>query len=453
MDGLIYAVISRNLAEGVGSLWRPILTPTLTPVLFSDQPPLVFWIESQFYRVFSDHILIENLYSCFTAVMTGLLMLGLWREATRSDPELKRAGWLPILFWTMIPQVTWSYSNNMLENTLSIFTTATCLVLVATFVRGTRVVGVGVASVMIVAGILSKGPLALFPAATILIVWFVFRRMSLRAAMLYTLLLMGLVAAMMGALLLWNEAARENIFSYFRYQFVASIEGRRGAAPNRLDIVFKVLQETAPVLAVCGILLFLNRVKRWAVVMGTPVFRMALVCLLLGVSGSLPIVFSARQNGYYLVPSFSMYALGAALLVVPIVDVLVSKIRPGGKAARVFFAVSCLALVSVVGYSVMQVGTVRREKSTIGDVKAIGAVVPAGSTVTVCSDLWDEWTLHGYLSRYYHINLGKSGPFREFAVIGKNGCESVDMKLYERVPVETQRFDLYRAQAGRSRGE
>jgi hypothetical protein len=54
------------------------------------------------------------------------MIVVLWRRITEATPALRPLAWLPVLFWAAIPLVTWSYSNNMLENTLSIFTTGAC---------------------------------------------------------------------------------------------------------------------------------------------------------------------------------------------------------------------------------------------------------------------------------------------------------------------------------------
>ena len=45
MDGLWYDTIARNQAIGMGSFWRPMFTPTVSPGFFDDHPPLVFAIE------------------------------------------------------------------------------------------------------------------------------------------------------------------------------------------------------------------------------------------------------------------------------------------------------------------------------------------------------------------------------------------------------------------------
>ena len=60
VDGVTYASIARNLAEGRGSFWSPSYTATLYPQ-FHEHPPLGFWLQSLWFRVFGDHLFVERL--------------------------------------------------------------------------------------------------------------------------------------------------------------------------------------------------------------------------------------------------------------------------------------------------------------------------------------------------------------------------------------------------------
>src|SRR6266496_888930 len=73
VDGITYAAVARNLAEGRGTFWTPF----------------------------------------FMAVI--------WRQVNRHSTA-KDCDWLPILLWIIIPVVSWSIVGNMLETTVSMFT-------------------------------------------------------------------------------------------------------------------------------------------------------------------------------------------------------------------------------------------------------------------------------------------------------------------------------------------
>jgi 4-amino-4-deoxy-L-arabinose transferase-like glycosyltransferase len=78
VDGLWYATISKNLAEGFGSFWSPAFTHTMAPV-FIDHPPLVFGIQSLFFKVLGDALYVEKIYALFIISLTLVLIIILWR--------------------------------------------------------------------------------------------------------------------------------------------------------------------------------------------------------------------------------------------------------------------------------------------------------------------------------------------------------------------------------------
>jgi hypothetical protein len=103
-----------------------------------------------------------------------------------------------------------------------------------------------------------------------------------------------------------------------------------------------------------------------------------------------------------------------------------------------------MLLLVVIGHSVSQLGTARRDDALIRDVKLIGTVVPSNSLVTICNSMWNEWTVHGYFARYLRISLDRSTQLHDFAVMNDGDCDSVDMKGYERVNLDTRLVHLYR---------
>ena len=55
LDGVTYAAISNNLAEGLGSFWKLYYTATLYPE-FYEHPPLALWLEGYLHFVFGSSI-------------------------------------------------------------------------------------------------------------------------------------------------------------------------------------------------------------------------------------------------------------------------------------------------------------------------------------------------------------------------------------------------------------
>lgn len=78
-------------------------------------------LQSIFFRIFGDHLFVDRLYSLLTAIVQAILIIQLWKFIFKGQDKLSKFSWLPMLLWIIIPVVSWSYSNNMLENTMGIF--------------------------------------------------------------------------------------------------------------------------------------------------------------------------------------------------------------------------------------------------------------------------------------------------------------------------------------------
>ena len=120
LDGVTYSSISKNLAHGIGSIWKPHYTKVLYPV-FYEHPPLVFGIQSLFFKILGDGMYTERIYTLITAIFTLLGIVACWRLVFKQHP-MQEYSWLPVLLWITVPLIFWSYKNNLLENTLSVFT-------------------------------------------------------------------------------------------------------------------------------------------------------------------------------------------------------------------------------------------------------------------------------------------------------------------------------------------
>src|SRR5438270_12380916 len=119
VDGITYASVARNMAENYGSFWRPYYTATVYPI-FYEQPPLGFWLQSWAYRLFGDAAYIEALWGVLTGALILVGLRSVWRCNTPRNYVLAGA-WFPILLFVIIPMTSWILSNNMLENTMTVF--------------------------------------------------------------------------------------------------------------------------------------------------------------------------------------------------------------------------------------------------------------------------------------------------------------------------------------------
>lgn len=124
LDGMLYTCVSHNLANGLGTFWEPFFSPSYynagSPA-FHEHPPLVFGIQSMFFRILGDSMYVERLYIFLTMCITAWLIHLLWKEIFSGQDRIRSISWLPVIFWIIIPTSFWAYSNNMMENTMSLF--------------------------------------------------------------------------------------------------------------------------------------------------------------------------------------------------------------------------------------------------------------------------------------------------------------------------------------------
>src|SRR4026207_251780 len=91
MDGILYTVASKNLAHGIGTWWNPVIS-THHLSQFHEQPPLMFWMLSFFFRVFGDSIYTERIYSFLTACFSAWLIIQTWKLIYKNKPQEKNMG-------------------------------------------------------------------------------------------------------------------------------------------------------------------------------------------------------------------------------------------------------------------------------------------------------------------------------------------------------------------------
>jgi hypothetical protein len=93
-----------------------------------------------------------------------------------------------------------------------------------------------------------------------------------------------------------------------------------------------------------------------------------------------------------------------------------------------------VVITSAVMYSALNYGNTCRDEEMIGDIKKIGSVLPAKSTISMAESLSEEWSLMGYFQRKFQINLDPSGTHNKYMLIDKNspaidGYKEIELRL------------------------
>ena len=408
MDGTIYAAISRNLADGLGSVWAPHFSEGLFPV-FREHPPLVFWLQSLFFRVLGDGYLTERAYDLVVVLTTAALIVVLWRRwvAASGLDALSAYWWLPLLLWVVVPKWSWTYRNNMLESTLTVFCLATVLLVLAGLRSpGTRGVLVRAAAAALVTllAFLAKGPVALFVLAAPLVLGPAVAGAEWRRMILATITLCAGFALLLGLLLAWPDA-REMLAAYWQKQVV----GRSGFSSSDAGMLFELIKKLAVMLLVLlGLRAWIGRglARGWF----KPVAAPALAMLALGLAASLPLLLGDLDSAHYLVPAMPFFAIGFGLAGAAMMDCAGERIcqalhaRPG----KAFMAVSAAVALAVLALSMSRIGEVRKNEEYHVFLAQVAEATGERSTLAVDPALYPDWYLHAIAMRHYRIGVETS---------------------------------------------
>ena len=166
---------------------------------------------------------------------------------------------------------------------------------------------------------------------------------------------------------------------------------------------------------------------------------MALFFLLVGVSGSFPLILTSVQRGFYLVPAMPFFAIAIALFTVPYLQLLLEG--AGVKTQKVLTFISAILLLVSISVSISQVGQVGRDKEMLHDVYLIGEVIPENTSIKIEPYLYDNWSLQFYLLRHFNISLGPSVENSSYFLVEKDHAPSSN---FEKIGLDTKLFDLYK---------
>lgn len=425
MDGSIYGTISHNLALGDGDMWHPMYhnyyaLEGVSGAVFYEHPPLVFWMQSYFFKVFGDGFYVENIYSTIILVLHILVITFFYRSITNHTQTTWRA-WPVLLFWYMVPTISWSFPQNMLDNTMSLWS---LLAVWAVFVSIKRdhFMWAVVAGLLIGLGFLTKGPMALFPLGAAFLYWlakfWTVRDYSfLRAFYKTSALFFGF--SMVALNVYMYPESHEFILQYFKQQVIPSVAGKREMANTigaHLSIVVDMVVEYAvlyvPILALWVYARIFRKEKL------PKMSTNALWLLLVGFSATLPIALSAKSHSFYLISGAPLMAMALVVyiqdLIQEVVDSLLITLR-----LRSFWevGVALLFLVSM-GMTTLKWGNQHRDEDVFMDLVSLAQKVPSRDTIGFSPDLSSRATLHSNLERHGLIYLNPDWQKQQVVIVG-----------------------------------
>jgi 4-amino-4-deoxy-L-arabinose transferase-like glycosyltransferase len=392
LDGVTYAVVARNMAAGIGSFWAPSFSATLH-TSFAEQPPLGLGLQALAFLVFGDHLWVERAYAVAVFLLNGACVAALARRCLPAAVD-----WVPVLLWLVLPVVTWVAVNNMLENTQAVFTSAACLALLRTAGARPRAADVAwgaAAGISVVAAVLTKGPVGLFPLSVPLLTPLLPpERRPARPVLIGATLCVVVLGAAAG--LTAYPPSRDALAAFAHTHLAPTLSGARGIGPRGLDAVRHLLLGIGLRLGVVAALVWIVRRR-----VRVEHRREARFFLALGLAGSVPILVSPLLAGHYFFPATVFFALGAAAMLVP---------ADGGRdapARRPWLPHVLAAVLAVLVCGTLAIhGVIEpRDTARIRSLRALDPFLPRDRTVGTCAQSATDWGLHGYLQRLARISL------------------------------------------------
>jgi hypothetical protein len=399
MDGMYNAILAQNLAHGISTFWAPQTNDYSHPAYWNN-PPLSMLLLGYCYRIFGDHFSVERIYSLACAVLQLGLISWAWRIFWKDEIEIRKYDWLPCFLWLISPLTSWCYSNNLMENTMSIFTTS-ALISFLLFFRYRRLVFLLslAGAVFIFLACITKGPTGLFPLAIpILFVWI--EKENRLKIVVYAAMQIAFSAVLFAFVFSLPEP-KFFLHQYLTLQLVPVVTHQAVPETKSYIIFREMLFMLLPFLILAMGVLY--AVKSKSLAFERSHIRSGLVFLLIGLSASLPIALSMKQRKFYLLPSLPMFILGFSIFVLPLIEVIEQQ------ASRFFteslmrtIKVCCvLIIIGSLGLSFYNKNQIVRDKDILSDIENVLPILK--NETAVCADwqLYGEWSLRAYCTRYY----------------------------------------------------
>ncbi len=442
-DGLIYSSLSNNLANGIGSFWEPHFSETIYPA-FYEHPPLVFGMESIFMNLFDGAFFSEKLFSFLMACLTVLFMVLIWRKVVPGK-ELKQLLWLPVLFWIITPKNSWSFNNNLLENTMGVFSLGSVyLLLISLQLRGFKKhVTIGCTAILLLLAFMSKGFPGLFPLGFFFLYMLFFKQnYTFRKFLKDTGILVLFTGGVSFLFFFFNEAAQSNIGAYIETQVFGSITGksRVGSRPVLMKNLFN---ELIPLLIISAIVFGVYRRKAIDLIKGNLVLgKWALLFVVIGLSASVPLMVSPKISSFYLIPTLPYFTMAFAFILSPMILEFTKKVTASKLGFGITGFLGITAVIIGVTLTIVNTNTVGRNHDIFNDMDQLELVLEPHTTVSIHTKYHADWTTIAYLQRYLNVSVDRGAILREYYLIPVNSAVPQD---YEKIDLATEKFDLVKA--------
>jgi 4-amino-4-deoxy-L-arabinose transferase-like glycosyltransferase len=445
-DGVAYAGLSANLAEGIGSFWNPKLSE-IHHYSFHEHPPLVFGMQSLIFQVFGPSIVSERIYAFLIFLSSAFLIVLVWRKAFEKSSSVSRLWFIPITVWLANEVVYHFYPANVLEPTMTLFTLLAVFTSIhsvekkkSVFLQFALAV---LAGCFVYAGTLCKGPVGLFPLSFYALHWVIFRRASVIRSMLLTISMVAAVALLYG-ITLANDTARVALTKYFDSQVLASLSGERNFEPHfrssRFYIVTRAFEVLIPNILITAAIILVHHYYKFVASVSSETKKYSALFILIGLTASLPLTISLNQSFYYLLPSMAYFSLGLSVYIGPkVADFFTLKMS--NTTSKIITGVACILLIASIGNTIRHWGIVtRRDHVVLNDIERMNEIMPPGAVIGANGEV-AELVSYFYRTNRISLDTTDSKLYNYEYIVSHMDSSLIDV---EPIKLNTEKYTLYR---------
>jgi hypothetical protein len=245
-------------------------------------------------------------------------------------------------------------------------------------------------------------------------------------------------------LILLFPEARLSLQKYIDVQVLNSLENVV-TVDSRFYILKTFISELIPVLALSLLLILWGRFRTFPLGLLKKNYKTASVYFLFSLTGVLPIMISMKQRGFYILPVYPFVAISAGILLYPLLTFLFLKMDYKSKGFLFFKWISYSFIVLGILLSIYFSNGYSRDKSKLKDIQTILRELPEGCTINISQDLWEDWSLHGYFSRFKNVSLDQDVQNKREYLLIKNENYSDTLKSdYDVVKLNAINYLLFK---------
>ncbi len=378
VDGITYATLARNLAEGTGTWFSLHYTDTLAPVFYG-HPPLWMWIESFFFRIFGDQVWVERFVSL---LFFALFLFLLWKVV--KTPSF----WLALLPLTL-GLCWWIPGQNLLEIPL-----AGGLLWLAYRAEQSedhpRLVWYLIQGLIFTVVLMIKGPVAggILPGV---VAFHWAGKKSWRTIGWHVFFLLFVPALVFGLMVWFHAPAKLYAQQYVIQQFLGSALTEK-TAPYRWYVLERLFLEWLPFWGLLGWAAWKSQREVWRTLPWAKIWPWWIT----GLASILPFLLIEKQSHFYLFPGVCLLLPGCIRLLQHVKPVTLAAFRP-------WMVGVWLVSTVVLGFIF---STPTTDKRKIHEAVAhFAARHPKGTAAFTCHAQWTNWYLHAYLARHGKMSL------------------------------------------------